>query len=112
MHRTFVPALALVLASSLAAAADPESMTAWKSIPELQRAMNDRTLTAESLVRFDIDRINELNRQGPSLNAVIAINPDAITQARVLDQERREHGVRGPLHGIPVLIKDNIETAD
>jgi amidase len=112
MYRILVPALALVLAHSLAAAADSESVTAWKTIPELQRAMSDRTLTAESLVRFDIDRINELNRQGPTLNAVIAINPDAISQARMLDQERREHGVRGPLHGIPVLIKDNIETSD
>src|SRR5580658_4601515 len=114
MHRTLIPGLALVLvlAGSLSTAADSETTTAWKTIPELQRAMADRTLTAESLVRFDIDRINELNHQGPALNAVIAINPDAIAQARTLDQERREKGIRGPLHGIPVLIKDNIETMD
>jgi amidase len=114
MHRTLIPGLALVLvlACSLSTAADSETTTAWKTIPELQRAMADRTLTAESLVRFDIDRINELNHQGPALNAVIAINPDAIAQARTLDQERREKGIRGPLHGIPVLIKDNIETMD
>jgi amidase len=115
MHRIVLMGLALVLvlAHSNAFAADSETtMTAWKTIPELQRAMGDRELTAESLVRLNIDRINELNRQGPTLNAVIAINPDAISQARALDQERREKGIRGPLHGIPVLIKDNIETMD
>jgi amidase len=114
MRRTLVPGLALVLvlAPTLSFASDPEALTAWKTIPELQRAMSERTLTAESLVRFDIDRINELNTRGPALNAVIAINPDAIAQARALDQERREKGPRGPLHGIPVLIKDNIETLD
>jgi amidase len=109
-------ALPLVLAYSMAFAADSDSeseaATAWKTIPELQRAMSERTLTAESLVRFDLDRINELNHQGPALNAVIAVNPDAITQARALDQERREKGIRGPLHGIPLLIKDNVDTMD
>jgi amidase len=114
MHRTLLPGLALilVLAYSHAMAADSEATFTWKTIPELQRAMSERTLTAESLVRLNIDRINELNHQGPSLNAVIAINPDAISQARALDQERREKGTRGPLHGIPVLIKDNVETMD
>jgi amidase len=63
-------------------------------------------------VRYDLNRIHELDRAGPSIHAVIAINPDAIIQARALDEERRKSGVRGPLHGIPVLIKDNIETMD
>lgn len=105
-------ALAWALVHGNASAADPESLITWKTIPELQRAMSDREITAESLVRLNIERINELNRQGPTLNAVIAINPDAISAARALDQERREKGIRGPLHGIPVLLKDNIETTD
>jgi amidase len=82
-----------------------------KSIQELEQAMTDGRLSAESLTRFYLARIRALNRSGPRLNAVIAVNPDALAQARALDKERREH-VRGPLHGIPVLIKDNIETRD
>jgi len=69
-------------------------------------------LTSEALVHSYLDRIEELDRQGPALHAIIALNPDAVDEARALDQERRERGPRGPLHGIPVLIKDNIETQD
>jgi amidase len=82
------------------------------SIPELQAKMASGQLTAETLVRHYLERINALNRQGPALHAIISVNPDALAQAHALDQERREHGARGPLHGIPVLLKDNIETAD
>ncbi len=69
-------------------------------------------LTSESLVHYYLDRIEALDKQGPNLHAIIALNPDAVDEARALDQERRQHGPRGPLHGIPVLIKDNIETQD
>ena len=87
-------------------------MNATQSIPELQRDMAAGSLSAESLVRLDLARIKALNERGPTLRAIIAINPDAIAQARALDQERRAHGPRGPLHGIPVLLKDNVESAD
>jgi amidase len=69
-------------------------------------------LSAEALVRHDLKRIRALNGRGPALHAIISINPDAIAQARALDQERRTQGPRGPLHGIPVLLKDNIESLD
>jgi amidase len=82
-----------------------------KSIQELQQEMTDGKLSSESLTRFYLGRIQALNHSGPHLNAVIAVNPDALAEARALDRERHTH-VIGPLHGIPVLIKDNIETRD
>lgn len=85
---------------------------AYPSIQELQQEMTDGHLTAEGLTRYYLARIRALNHSGPHLNAVIAVNPDALAQARALDRERRAHGPRGPLHGIPILIKDNIETRD
>jgi len=88
------------------------NMNPEPTIPELQAKMASGQLTAETLVRHYLERINALNRQGPALHAIISINPDALAQAHALDQERREHGARGPLHGIPVLLKDNIESAD
>jgi amidase len=83
-----------------------------QSLEQLASLMQAGKVSAESLVRYDIDRIHLLDQNGPTLHSVIATNPDAIEQARALDDERRAHGVRGPLHGIPVLIKDSIETAD
>ena len=68
--------------------------------------------TSESLVKLYLERIDEIDRSGPGLNSVIQTNPDALAIARDLDRERKEKGPRGPLHGIPVLIKDNIDTAD
>jgi amidase len=68
--------------------------------------------TSESLVSLYLERIDEIDRSGAGLNAVIETNPDALAIARELDKERKEKGPRGPLHGIPILIKDNIDTAD
>ena len=64
------------------------------------------------LVRAYLARIAAMDRKGPALRSVIALNPDALAQAKALDAERKAGRVRGPLHGVPVLIKDNIETAD
>jgi amidase len=66
--------------------------------------------SSEALTRAYLARIEALDRKGPRLRSVIAVNPDAVAQARVLDAERRAGRIRGPLHGVPVLIKDNIET--
>ena len=82
------------------------------SIADIEAAMTGGQLTSEQLVRFYLDRIARLDRVGPGLHAVIAVNPDVIAQARELDAERRAGHVRGPLHGVPILLKDNIETAD
>lgn len=82
------------------------------TIPELQEAMASGQYTSRRLVELYLARIEEIDRHGPALRSVIEVNPDALAIAEELDAERRERGARGPLHGIPVLLKDNIDTAD
>ncbi len=82
------------------------------TIAELQRAMATGHLTARQLTHQYLRRIRELDQKGPRLNSVIEINPDALHIAAALDRERQQHGPRGPLHGIPILLKDNIATDD
>ena len=82
------------------------------TIPELQDGMKSGKYTARSLVEKYHARIQEIDKRGPAINAIIQLNPDALAIADALDQERKVKGPRGPLHGVPVLIKDNIDTAD
>lgn len=82
------------------------------TVAQLQEGMRSGKFTALSLTEKYLQRIKEIDKSGPAINAVIEINPDAQAIARALDRERKEKGSRGPLHGIPVLIKDNIDTAD
>lgn len=82
------------------------------TIDRLQQQMQSGRLTAKELTAAYLQRIAEVDRAGPKLNAVIELNPDALIIAEQLDAERKAGHVRGPLHGIPVLIKDNIATAD
>jgi amidase len=82
------------------------------TIPELQQRMAAGELSARSLAKAYLQRIKEIDRNGPSLRAVIEVNPDALEIAGALDTERRAQGPRGPLHGIPILLKDNIDTGD
>lgn len=82
------------------------------TIEQLQARMSAGTLTAHALTAAYLARIAVLDRAGPNLNAVIEINPEALALAEQLDGERAAGKVRGPLHGIPVLLKDNIATAD
>jgi len=82
------------------------------TISELQDGMKSGKFTARSLVEKYSARIDEIDKRGPAVNAMIELNPDAFAIADALDQERKAKGPRGPLHGIPVLIKDNIDTAD
>jgi amidase len=79
---------------------------------DLQAGMASGKFTARSITEKYLARIEEIDKQGPTLNGIIEVNPDALAIADALDQERKERHVRGPLHGIPVLIKDNIDTAD
>jgi len=81
-------------------------------VGDLQAAMKSGKESAKSLTEKYLARIEEIDRQGPTLKSVIEINPDAEAIADALDKERKEKGPRGPMHGIPVLIKDNIDTAD
>jgi amidase len=82
------------------------------TISQLQQQMAAGKASAVSLARQYLSRIDAIDRHGPSLRAVIELNPDALAIASALDHERRAKGPRGPLHGIPVLIKDNIDTHD
>jgi len=82
------------------------------TIADLQEGMKSGKFTARSLVEMYSERIEEIDKHGPSINSIIELNPDARSIADTLDQERKAKGPRGPMHGIPVLIKDNIGTAD
>jgi amidase len=82
------------------------------TLADLQAAMADGRLTAVALTQAYLERIATVDRAGPKLNAVIELNPDALAVAAERDAERRAGRVRGPLHGIPVLVKDNLDTAD
>jgi len=83
-----------------------------ETIVELQAAMTAGKLTAHRLVEMYLDRIRELDQGGPAINSVLEVNPEALEIAEALDRERQTRGPRGPLHGIPVLLKDNIATVD
>ena len=83
-----------------------------QTIAELQEAMKSGALTARSIAEKYLSRIAAIDKQGPRLNSVIELNPDAAAIADALDAERKTKGPRGPLHGIPVLLKDNIDTVD
>ena len=89
----------------------PEAL-AFASIDELQAGMSAGRFSAAQLVGFYQARIAAIDQSGPSLRAILALNPDAGRDAEALDMERQAKGPRGPLHGIPILIKDNIETQD
>ena len=82
------------------------------TIAQLQDGMKSGRFTARSLTEKYLSRIDEIDKRGARVNSVIEVNPDALAIADALDKERKAKGVRGPMHGIPVLIKDNIDTAD
>src|SRR3954471_15378511 len=117
--RTASSILALCIAGAVAVSAGaapkkpkPKLDVVEASIAQLQEAMAKGTLTAKALTAEYLARIKRIDKGGPKINAVIEVNPDALAIAEALDRERAKKGPRGPLHGIPVLIKDNIATAD
>ena len=82
------------------------------TIESMQEWMASGRYTSRRLTELYLQRIADLDREGPALNAISEVNPDALTIASALDEERQAKGPRGPLHGIPIVIKDNIDTAD
>ncbi len=98
------------------AAAAPVDVPAFEldevSVAELQQQMARGERSAEQITQAYLDRVAALDRRGPALHSVIETNPEALAIARALDGERKATGARGPLHGIPVLVKDNVDTAD
>ena len=103
-----------ILLSFMLAAGSAQAATSIveSSVDELQQAMAAGRASAQSLTQASLERIRRLDRAGPALHSVLETNPDALAVARALDRERKAGHVRGPLHGIPVLIKDNIDTGD
>src|SRR4051794_35215490 len=104
-----------VLCSLLALAAQttpPPFPLEEATASQLQEWITSSRYTARQIPELYLTRIEEIDRRGPELRSVIEINPDAASIADALDAERRTRGARGPLHGIPVLIKDNIDTGD
>ena len=118
MERILFVFIAAVLASGWAVAdtAAPEASAPSHfneaTVAGLQAKMAAGTITSEQLTRYYLQRILALDQNGPGVNAVIELNPDAIRIAEQMDDLRRRGKVLGPLHGIPVLIKDNIDTGD
>src|ERR1700720_347486 len=82
------------------------------TVGELQDGMTSGRFTAHSITEKYLARIDAIDKHGPAINSVIEVNPDALDIAKGLDKERKQKHLRGPLHGIPVLIKDNIDTSD
>src|SRR5437867_3987548 len=98
--------------STSASAPTPAFELDEMTINDLQSAMTSGKYSAHSLARKYLDRIDDVDKHGPVINSVIELNPDALAIATELDRERKASGPRGLLHGIPVLIKDNIDTHD
>jgi len=128
MHRALIASIALSLLacspapdggqsgaprSSLDAGGDyAPSGWAAKTLPELAGALRDGEVTSEALVRAYVERIERIDRSGPQLQSVLALNPNALDDARAADAKRAAGEDLGPLHGVPVLLKDNIESRD
>ncbi len=109
-HVIRVVALALVLAGPMTRPAGAQIQVAEATIRELQDAMASGVTTSREITRAYIARILAFDSSGPRLNSIIRLNPDALAEADALDRERVARGPRGPLHGVPVLMKDNYDT--
>lgn len=105
-------AFLLSLTSSGAFAAPSSDPLEYASASELSAMMVSNELTSVALVQHLITRIADLDKQGPTFNAIIEMNSQALDIAAAMDEERAQGKIRGPLHGIPVLLKDNFNTAD
>ncbi len=112
LQSTAVAALAAPGSAAIAAAGKVSVPIEELSLTDIAAAYAAGRLTSRGLTQIYLDRIDALSRRGPGLSAVLETNPRALDIASALDEERRSRGSRGPLHGVPVLIKDNVETAD
>ena len=121
MKKTLFPALGIILLMTIgscrnesqkpATAIEPFRFAEY-TIDQLQQGYKNGDFTVTYVVQAYLDRIKAIDDSGPMLNAVIQVNPDALTIAAELDRELKEGKVRGPMHGVPVLLKDNIDTHD
>lgn len=109
---TSAGALSLAAAAGELHGAAPSFDPTEQSIASLQRALAKGTITSEALTTAYLARIARFDHHGPEYRSVLALNPAALKDARTLDNERKSGKLRGPLHGIPIIVKDNIETRD
>ena len=114
--RALLSCIAVFLVGAVCGCQAPSTKVSYqveeKTVAELSADMASGAVTSESLVRLYLHRIEILDRAGPKIGSVLAVNPRALEDARRLDTERAEGQLRGALHGVPVLLKDNIESAD
>src|SRR5262249_37068448 len=110
MHRLIRVAL-LALALPLGAQAPRTFRVQEASIAEIHAAMRAGSLTCRALVEAYLHRIDALDKRGPAINAIVTVNPDAVATAKELDRRFASQGLTGPLHCIPVIVKDNYQTA-
>ena len=116
-HRRWLFSILISVTSSIGlsaglSAAENSFSLEETTIAKIQEAVAAGALSSEKLVELYLARIAAYDRAGPRLNSIITINPNAKAEAAALDKERAEKGPRGPLHGIPVLLKDNIDVAN
>jgi amidase len=111
-RRAFLQGAGAAAAGGAAAAAGGDLPLEEASAADLARALAEGRASAAGLVTAYLERIEKLDRSGPTLRSVIELNPEAMAIAEALDRERRDGRVRGPLHGLPVLVKDNIASGD
>lgn len=112
MKRVVFALTAVLTAGAVRAQSGMQVDLASATIADLNVAFRRGTLTAETLTEMYLARIAAYDKQGPTINAVISLNPKALSEARALDAERTAGKLRGPLHGIPIILKDNFNTYD
>src|SRR5262245_14507485 len=105
-------ALGLLLAAPTAAGAFQLFRTDEATIADIQAALRARALTCRALVQMYPDRIEAYDKKGPALNAIVAVNANALTVADALDVKFAQSGPTGPLHCVPIVVKDNYDTVD
>ena len=106
--RTFL--FSLCLLAPLTVVAQPQFDVFEASITEIRDALDEGQVSSMQLVQQYLDRIQAYDKQGPKLNSIVRVNPQALAQAQALDTERERTGSRGPLHGVPIVVKDNYNT--
>ena len=116
-HRSILLITLVAIAATASSCSAPPSVRGGytgeeKTVAGLSADMASGAVTSEGLVKLYLHRIETIDRAGPKIGSVLRINPNALEDARRLDAERAEGELRGVLHGIPVLLKDNIESAD
>ena len=112
LRRWMVPLVSLLLTAPIDAGAFDLLRNEEATIADIHAALGARTLTCRGLVQMYLDRIEAYDKKGPALNAIVITNPDALKVADALDAKFAQSGPAGPLHCVPLIVKDNCETTD